>query len=213
MRRCRLPGRAFGAPRHLPARGPGRRMRLMAATSRSRDAIAPGSSSPSILVPCLEPPADLSRRGGGRSEECQSGSPKWGALTERPPWRLWATRTRAPERKTDGALRALSSCTAFAIPCRGRFRAGLPPLRWAWPRPVVVPTDEPCGRPPDSQGCEPQPAGATSSRCHWRQRALLHRPRDQTPLERAPSTGRDIDQDKGDGKGEDNVCGYPRWGR
>jgi hypothetical protein len=94
MRRCRLPGRAFEAPRHLPARGPGRRMRLLGATSRSRNAIAPGSSSSSILVPCLEPPADFSRRGGGRSQECQSGSPKWGALTERPPWRLWATSSR-----------------------------------------------------------------------------------------------------------------------
>ena len=75
------------------------------------------------------------------------GSPrKWGhsSSTRRGDFGLPALALRNGRRT--GAFGALPSSPPFAVAGIG---AGPPPLRWAWPRPVVVPADEPCAQPPD----------------------------------------------------------------
>ena len=80
--------------------------------------------------------------------ECQSGSPNR-ALFRAPAVAILGF-PRSHSGTEDG--RGLAGLAVLTAPHRCRIGAGLPPLRWALPQPVVVPADEPCGRPPGSTG-------------------------------------------------------------
>jgi len=136
-----------------------------------------------------------------------------GHSRERPPWRLLASRARTPERETDGPCG----------PCRHNRPAPSPDQVGAglgWPPALKVGTATAghsaggralraasrqhrvrCSR------CRQAPRPADVGFTRYRPRLSL--PRDQTPHERAPSTGRDNAQDNTGAKYGDKRVSYP----